>query len=114
MTMAQRQLINLTPHAVRILGDDNEIIAEIPPSGQVIRLEEEAIAVWEVNGIQVVDKRLKTEGTKLPPESKGTMYIVPLAVAQSIKRRDLLVPDSLVRDSEGKVIGCRRFARIVE
>ncbi len=110
--MTEVKLINLTPHAITVFGEGDEILAEIEASGEVLRLGERVLSTWEVNGIKVVDKELKAEGVKLPPKQKGVMYIVPLAVAQVARRSDFLVPDDLVRDYDGRVIGCRRFMRL--
>jgi len=103
------RLINLTPHPVRVVLPDGEIV--LPPSGQVARLGEEVRPAGMLNGIPVVEKRLT--GLDLPPVQPGVFYVVSLAVAQVARREDLLVPDDLVRDERGQVVGCRRLARIV-
>ncbi len=44
---------------------------------------------------------------------EGVGYIVSLAVAQAARdRKDLFVPDDLVRDEKGVIVGCRRLARV--
>ena len=101
------KLINLTPHPIRVVG-----WGEIPPSGFVARLEEEIKETgMSINGIPVVEKRITR--LHLPPSQPGVFYIVSLAVAQVAQRKDLLVPDDLVRDEKGQVVGCRRLARII-
>jgi len=49
----------------------------------------------------------------LPDPPEGVYYIVSLAVAQAARRPDLLVPDDMVRDEQGRILGCRRFAVVV-
>jgi hypothetical protein len=49
----------------------------------------------------------------LPDPQPHTVLIVSRIVAEAAPDRDDLVfPDDLVRDTEGRVIGCRAFARI--
>ncbi|MGI9951405.1 hypothetical protein V3F56_03500 [Moorellaceae bacterium AZ2] len=104
-------LINMTPHPVNICSETGDIVVTIPPSGQVLRLPEVTTPAGEVDGIPVVRKSLDP-ATDLPPEKEGVYYIVSLPAAQALRRRDFLVPDDLVRDEQGRVIGCRRFATI--
>lgn len=106
------ELVNLTPHPVRLLlGDGTEVV--IPPSGQVARcaevVEEVGSIVLEGQRVPVVRKRFgKVYG--LPEPREGVAYIVSRPVAQVARRADLLVPDALVREN-GFVVGCRRLSR---
>jgi len=102
-------LVNLTPHPVVVVSDRE--VRRLEPSGQVLRLAETVENVGELDGIPLVRKTLRLEG-ELPPRQDGVYYVVSLAVAQMAGRPDFLVPDDLVRDEEGRVIGCRRFAII--
>jgi hypothetical protein len=53
------------------------------------------------------------EVTGLPEQTAGTYLIVSRVIAAACPDRlDLLVPDNLVRDSDGRIVGCRRFARV--
>lgn len=105
-------IVNLTPHSVVALRDDGTVALIVPPSGQVLRLPEVTAPAGEVEGVPVVRKTLDP-AAELPPRVEGTYYIVSLAVAQVARREDFLVPDDLVRDEKGQVIGCRRFAVVV-
>jgi hypothetical protein len=106
------EFINLTPHAVHImpLGPEGPV-RTIPSSGQV-RVATEREFVAQFGGIPINRTYFgKVEG--LPEEQEGTLYIVSSITAQAAPgRKDLLVPDDPVRDSEGRVIGCRALARI--
>lgn len=49
----------------------------------------------------------------LPPEEPGTMLIVSALVANAGMahgRKDLLVPTRMVRDVEGRIVGCLALA----
>lgn len=49
--------------------------------------------------------------TNLPDVIPGTWYIVPRISAEAARRSDFVFPDDEVRDEEGRIIGCRGFAR---
>ena len=104
------RLINLTPHEVTIMGEDNHPVLTLP-SESVLRLSEKRTKVGEVSKIPVFRKEFG--GTELPPCREGVFYIVSLPVAQAFpEREDFLIPDELVRDERGRVIGARAFATL--
>ena len=105
------RFINLTPHPVVIFTDNDRV--KIPPSGVVIRLKEIKEKIGTVNGVPIFRKKMVAEeGAFLPPQEEGTLYIVSLPVALAFReRQDFVIPDDLVRDNEGRVIGCRALAR---
>ena len=104
-------LVNLTPHKVVLFTPEGNQV-EIPPEGTTPRVRMEVREAGEVLGIPVVETYAAgVEG--LPEPRPGVLYIVSRAVAQAAPDRDdLTVPDDLVRDEEGRVIGARRLARI--
>ncbi len=109
------KIINLTPHPVNILDDQNNVILSIPSAGE-LRLPEQAVPAGEieVNGLHIpVVLKTISPSASLPPVVEGTFYIVSLPAAQAARRPDFLVPDQLVRDEKGVVVGCRRLARVV-
>jgi len=106
--MANAQILNLTPHPVRV-GD-----REFPPAGQVPRLREVVSATWQLEGLPVADVITGVvEG--LPEPRPGVFLIVsrPVAMALAGRRDDLLVPDDFVRDEQGRIVGARRLARLL-
>jgi len=105
------KLVNLTPHKVTLVKPDGSQI-EIPPEGRCPRVRMEVREAGEVLGVPVVETvAAGVEG--LPEPRPGVYYIVSRAVAAACPGRDdLLVPDDLVRDGEGRVIGARRLARV--
>jgi len=104
-------LVNLTPHRINVL-DDERIVATIPPSGRVARLEQEPIAE-ELVGEPAVPLVTIHYGacSELPPEQPGVRLVVSRIVATEVQRTDLVFPDLEVRDHRGAIIGCRRLAR---
>ena len=107
-----KKIVNLTPHPIRVIGENDQVILEIPRNTSPLRLNEERTDQGTISGVRVVGKSLSPAGG-LPPQEEGTYYIVSLVIAQMYKRPDFLVPDDPVRDEEGRIIGCRRFARIL-
>jgi hypothetical protein len=111
------EIKNFTPHTVTILDDNNvfNVIITIPSSG-VARcsstVEDAGCVMHGTTTVPVVRQSLGTvEG--LPEYVPGTYLVVSRVVAAACPDRlDLLVPDNLVRDSDGRIVGCRRFARV--
>jgi hypothetical protein len=64
--------------------------------------------------VPVVRKRFDLSGCDLPQPVDGTVYIVPLLIAQAFaaSRDDLLVTNDPVRDDAGRITGCRSLARV--
>ena len=107
------KLINLTPHPVVILDEAGNVVKTIQPEGTPLRLDEEVEPLGTIDNIPVVRKTLKEEVNQSLPREEGTYYIVSLPTAQALRRPDLLVPDDLVRDEQGRILGCRRLATLV-
>lgn len=97
-------IVNLTPHPVNIVNGPT-----FPPSGEVARVSSTTEKVGEIAGVSLFRTRFgAVEG--LPPPSNGDYFIVSRMVASAAREReDLLVPSGLVRDEEGRVIGCEGF-----
>ena len=114
--MKEVKVINLTPHEVRLVGEDGKVLIAFPPSGQVARLveEEEKLPSLSVEGTFVPLRRKKFGRVEnLPSPQEGTLYIVSLPVAQAMpERHDLLVPHKPVRDEKGRVVGARALASL--
>lgn len=93
------KFVNMTPHNIVVCGKTYK-------SKGVVRCElhERVMAVYK--GIKI-NHRYYGSLEGLPEEKKGTMYIVSDEVAQAALeagRRDILVPDECVKDSDGNVI----------
>jgi hypothetical protein len=113
-------LVNLTPHTIHL---------HTPHSGEPLALESRGEArcaeiVDDRNPIQfdyfgdsgmhmdvpLVAKRWGAV-TGLPEAKPHTLYIVSTVVQSACPERpDLIAPHDIVRDGQGRVIGCRAFA----
>ena len=101
-------LINLTPHPVHLHADG--IVRTYLPEPTPARLSEiTEPAGLHIDGAPVV--RVAYGAADLPPQSAGTTYIVSQMVAAACPDRDDLVyPYDIVRDSAGRIVGCRACA----
>ncbi len=105
-------IINMTPHPIQILGEsNNRQIREIPASGKTIRLASKTVSTGNLDGIPV-SRTIFGDPVGLPEEEAGTYYIVSQLVISACRDRgDLLVPADVVRDDDGRIIGCRSLGR---
>lgn len=112
--MENVEIVNLTPHDVTIVTDSGNITIEA--SGEVARCE--AFTINDggiiIDGIDIpITSTEMGKVTGLPEETEGTCYIVSRVVAEACKdRSDLLIPNESVRDSSGRIIGCKSLAVI--
>jgi hypothetical protein len=110
---------NLTPHEIVILDDQNNVIAKIPPSGLVARVETKEELVAEINGIPVYKVSYgNIQG--LPEPEPNTVFIVSTLILAALKekgieRKDVVAPNTnpskhgAVRDPSGKIVGVKSF-----
>ena len=106
-------IINLTPHTITILNEDGTVLKQFPSEG-VARATQSQVYAGHLDGIELVRTSFGAP-IGLPEPQMDTYYIVSLATANAAKyagRRvdDLLLTSDPVRDSEGRIIGCRRLA----
>lgn len=105
------KIINMTPHAVTIVTKDGEVIKTFPKGEVVPRLSQSTQTVDEVMGIPITETKFG-ECMNLPDAMDGIYLIVSrLILAANSERTDLLVPNQVVRDGEGNIIGCSSLAR---
>jgi len=102
-------ILNLTPHALAIHLRDGEVLT-IPSDG-VARVATTREVVTEWNGLEVCETSFgDVEG--LPSVVDGTVIVVSRLVLQARPdREDLLSPGELVRDTQGRVVGCNGLSR---
>jgi hypothetical protein len=110
------QYVNLTPHAVAVMDKDGATILNVPAGGTVARLSETSAASESSSGIPMTVVSLG-EVSGLPEPQDGVTFIgsMPLLMgmkAAGINRPDVFYPYGQVRDSSGRIIGCRSFATI--
>jgi len=103
------KLINLTPHKITILTD---AVIEIQPSGQQARINSQQTVIGSVNNIPIVRNEFNAI-IGLPDPQAESIYIVSSLVAQTVRRPDVIAPDTspdgAVRNKRGQVIAVRRF-----
>jgi len=104
------EIVNCTPHVLNIVKKNGEI-KDLAPSGVCPRVKSESFEFGEIGGISLtLTKYGEIEG--LPEYSNAHLYVVSRLVFQAAEgRADLVCPGELVRDSAGKVIGCKGLSR---
>lgn len=103
-------LINLTPHPVNMLDNENKLIKVLPKCEVPPRLKQETKNVGEINGFPLTETKFGTT-EHLPKKQVGVFLIVSrLVLAANPKRTDLIVPNDLVRNEKGHIVGCKSFA----
>jgi len=105
-------IINLTPHTLNIHSQGE--VLEIAASGAVARVAAEYIK--EENSDYGVDlfNCVYGEVQGLPPyrPASNTLYVVSGLVKSAVpNRHDVVSPGELIRDENGKPIGCRGLRR---
>ena len=105
-----KKILNMTPHPVNIIDEENKVILSIQPTG-LVRLKAITVKKDSINGIPTSSTEFgQPDG--LPDFSFGTFIIVSQLVKSALPQRtDLLVPAEVVRDKEGNIIGCRSLGR---
>ena len=104
------QFINCTPHAVTVMNDNNEVILSLPKSGLIPRLSQTTQLRYILRNIPITET-VFGQTVDLPNPEPYTFLIVSRLVLEANKdREDLLVPNDIVRDESGNIIGCRSFA----
>lgn len=110
------KLINLTPHKISFYDDNDNHIMTLLPCGVWARLVPKVKFVKRIYGIPVV-KITYSEVTGLPEPQENTIYIVSQIVAQSLRRPDVMAPDtspdSVLRNEDGEIIGVKRLVTFI-
>jgi len=111
------KIVNLTPHPVNICDENGVVRLVIPSSGLARRASEhEEVGVVEFEGVSIrVNHVVFGEIVGLPEQKEGTLYIVSSLLgwaAARAGRDDVLVPDELIRDQNGNIIGAKSLSRL--
>ena len=101
-TFSLPEVINLTPHAISVVG-----VGEIPAAGLVPRVAMKTKEAGLVAGFPTSHTEYgEVEG--LPEKMDGVYFIVSKMIVDACPgRTDLLYPTELVRDDKGNIIGCK-------
>ena len=98
-------IVNLTPHDLHIYDNDKNLVVTLPRSGQIARIGVSRVQNGTVNGIPTFTTELgEPEG--LPEMVEGTIYVVSGIFRSNCPRQDLWQPGELLRDDNGRPIGC--------
>ena len=107
----ETKILNLTPHAINFCSSDGTVILTVESSG-LARVACKTVTKGEINGIPVTENEY-SEIEDLPAPQKDTIYLVSALVAGRCKdRKDVFIPNELVRDEKGNIVGCRSLGRI--
>lgn len=102
---ANERLVNLTPHEVVLVTPWGNV--HVPPSGSIARVESIPRPLFRLGGV-VVNAESYGDVAGVPPEQPGRYYLVSALVRLALPNRtDLLSPGQLVRDEQGRVVGCQ-------
>lgn len=110
------EIINLTPHEITFLEEDDTVICRIPPSGKIARLIGDTIHKEWIRPkegclpIEVKEYNF-TSIENLPPPQKGKKLFVSTMIVDALKNTDrgkegdLICPGETGRDENGRIIG---------
>ncbi len=106
--------VNLTPHEIKILNADTDLVDSFPPSGIVARVSVTVIEGEKIGSYRTVQS-VYGEVENLPSEQPDVFYIVSQMVLGKTKDRlDVLAPDSgltAVRNEAGQIAYVLDFVR---
>lgn len=111
-TFLNAELVNLTPHTVNVLDSEGNEILAIKSTG-LARVSVTTTIEGYLNGIIPLTHNVYGDVVGLPDPEEGKIYIVSVPVAKSLpERNDLFVPNDLVRDEDGVIVGCRSLNHV--
>lgn len=102
------RFVNLTPHSI------NEVLSgrEFYPSGDVARVSVNQTELLHPHTGEPTGLFCQEFGDveNLPEPQEGTALIVSALVRTAVpERKDLVSPGSLIRDDQGRPVGCQGF-----
>ena len=127
------KIVNLTPHLFNLIDKNDKVILELPACETPARASEQReqidMITYDIsyqrkkmdahddeNYVTMdipVNKVIYGNVENLPAPEKDTIYIVSRIVAEACpNRNDLYIPNNLVRDEKGRIIGCRALTQI--
>ncbi len=107
------EIVNLTPHPVRLFNTKGVAILELEPGGQAARVADRLHPGPRISfrGSELPVLRIKAGPvTDLPPPVNGRLYVTSrVTAARCSDRSDVVFPHDEIREA-GTIIGCRTFA----
>lgn len=108
--MKIKNVINLTPHPVIILLDKGEI--NNYESQGSLRLSTSTIKIDNLDDRTPISITKFGDLVDAPQVNNDTMYIVSSIICNANRdRADFFIPDQIVRNENGKIIGCRSLTQ---
>lgn len=106
---------NLTPHTVHIVDSEGNLRRSFESEG-IARATQSETVVGEIDGIELVTMSFG-DPVDLPNPEEGILLIVSVITANAAKAcgrgaDDLVITADPVRDSEGRIVGCLRLAKV--
>lgn len=112
---AEMQIVNLTPHVLRLYAEDGETVLDEIPSHGVARVTSAppTLGDWELP-VPVATPTVYGEVEGLPEPQLGVVYVTSMLVAAAVRRPDVISPgtgpnDGCIRDGEGRISGVTRL-----
>lgn len=110
MSATATSVVNLTPHAVRVVPESGPD-AVFPATGAVVRVREViGGTTWVATAegrVPIQDVAYADTVDDLPDPQPGVLYLVSRVTAAAVDRADLVFPQGELRDERGSIIGCR-------
>jgi len=102
-----KTIFNCTPHEVKIVNPETKEVFKVYSKGDVIpRISQKVKKFGKIGNIPITANEFG-DTRDLPKQQKDTFYIVSRMVKSANPYRDdLLVPNGIVRDEVGVIIGC--------
>ena len=103
----EKKILNFTPHPIVVVDAEGTQLKNFPSVGS-IRLKAETQPTGESVEAVPFTRTVFGEPEGLPEQTEGVFLIVSQLVKTALpSRTDLVVPAEVVRDAEGKILGCR-------
>lgn len=105
------KFLNCTPHPITLVNEEGVEIFTLPKGEVIPRLTQTTQVVGEVMGIPITETQFG-QTTDLPEPQEGVLLVVSrLVLTANPERKDLLVPNEMIRNAEGHIVGCKSLAR---
>ena len=104
------EIRNLTPHAINLLVDGEYV--EYPSCGTVPRVSSIELPVEGDYPFEAVTVEYGDIQNLPAPEAGVILVVSKMCCDAAPNRRDLWYPARLVRDEQGRIVGCDALARL--
>lgn len=103
-------VLNCTPHTLNIYNHEGEEIQTVSPSGIVLRVELAYETTAYMNGFPIQNAKVLSIDP-LPAQRDGQIIVASGMYRAYVLRSDVYQLGNLMRDEEGRVIGCVGLSR---